>query len=69
MTDLEKLKALLTEFGVPFTVETCREHDEAETQVWVTSDSDHEKITGYMGFFTTYEFDLSGKFLRMGAWE
>jgi hypothetical protein len=65
MTDQEKMTSLLTEFGVPFEVET--EGD--ITVVTVDERSSHPKVGGYGGFYTCFHFDQDGKFIRMGAWE
>lgn len=59
MNDKEKLKALLTEFGVGFT----------EDDASITCEEGDAKVGGYIGFGTTFEFDTEGKFIRMGAWE
>jgi hypothetical protein len=53
MTDKEELMALLTKWGVTYEV--------TETSIDVAG--------GYIGFFTSFEFDESGKFIKMGAWE
>ncbi|MFG9350137.1 hypothetical protein ACEP28_32440 [Pseudomonas aeruginosa] len=59
MSDQEKLKALLTEFGVGFT----------EDETSISCEAGDAKVGGYIGFGTTFEFDTEGKFKRMGAWE
>ena len=63
MSDLEKLKALLTEFGVPFT--------EDENEITVTRDrrNESEKVGGYSHFFTAFVFNEDSSFNHMGAWE
>lgn len=60
MKDIDKLTALLDEFGVG----------------WEFADDERivcceglEKITGYNGFYTTFDFDVDGKFICMGAYE
>ena len=63
MTDLDKLKALLTEFGVGFEVEAT------EDGTSVTCSDGRSKVSGYAGFFTSFDFDCAGKFKEMGAWE
>ncbi len=70
-TDKEKLKALLTEWDVPF-VEEKNENVIAVGNPPFTSSTffvPSEKVTGYMGFFTAFEFTDDGKFIQMGAWE
>lgn len=63
MTDIEKLKALLHEFGVPYE-ETCGD------AIYVSvKEGAAATVSGYFMFCTIFEFDLGGKFLRMGAWE
>jgi hypothetical protein len=29
----------------------------------------YEKVTGYCGFLTCFDFTKEGKFIQMGAWE
>lgn len=59
MTDREKLIALLTEFGVGFT--------EGEGSIFCESGS--SKVEGYIGFYTSFQFDSTGNFIGMGAYE
>ena len=59
MNDKEKLKALLTEFGVVF--------EEKDNNIVCRDGA--EKVGGYLGFFTEFEFDAEGKFISIGAWE
>jgi hypothetical protein len=59
MSDFEKLKALLTEFGVGF----------GEGQWRIVCESGGEKVTGYSGLFTEFTFDGDGSFIEMGAYE
>jgi hypothetical protein len=62
---MEKLCALLDSWGVPY------ERDGTTIQVGRGTEffHDHEKIDGYLGFFTKFEFGAAGEFARMGAWE
>ena len=64
MKDIDKLKKLLTEFGVGFTVETDKEGRE-----YIECMEGEEKIEGYSSFMTHFEFDEKGSFVLMGAWE
>jgi len=59
MTDKEKLIRLLTGFGVEFYLDkdTIECHENGKN------------IKGYIGFFTCFEFDDSGAFVEMGAYE
>lgn len=71
MTDLDNLKALLTDWGVPFV--EGDEDDEHEVVVTQSNDLEEKeaapKVDGYGGFFTAFIFDPRGAFIRMGAWE
>jgi len=64
MTDFEKLKGLLDEFGVEFSVERD-EHDD----VFVCCKEGSKKVSGFSLFYTDFEFDEQGKFVKMGAWK
>ena len=59
MTDKQKLIELLFSFGVAYKSDgndiVCHEGD--------------EKVTGYGCFYTRFEFDENGKFIKLGAWE
>lgn len=59
LSDLEKLKRLLTEFGVEFT----------ENGTALICEEGSKKVTGYSGFVTEFTFDSGGKFVEMGAYE
>lgn len=65
MTDLEKLKALLTEWGVNFS----QHSDSSGIEVMVAQETGGPKVGGYNCFFTTFDFDNDGTFKTMGAWE
>ena len=74
MTDKEKLIELLKSFGVPFKEERCKsnngwyegvEFGNPLYEEWEESD----KVSGYYGFYTHFEFDETGKFICVGAWE
>lgn len=74
MTDKEKLLALLSEWGVPYKQEDIpsqpEERGERAVIIGLTGDfPETDKVTGYTGFFTSFEFSLDGEFVRMGAWE
>ena len=64
MTDYEKLKALLTEFGVGF-----KEVEHGSGARSIECHCEDSKITGYSCFYTSFEFNNEGKFIEMGAWE
>lgn len=59
MTDRDKLKNLLEEFGVGFT----------ESGDSILCEEGDTKVVGYSGFGTEFSFDSEGKFLQMGAYE
>lgn len=56
MTDKQELIGLLTKWGVKYSVE--KNHPD---NIMVYG--------GYEGFFTEFEFDANGAFIKMGAWE
>ena len=64
-TDFQKLKALLTEFGVGY--EEIVPYD--QNGYLIKCDQGHDKVGGYIGFFTCFEFCSGGKFIQMGAYE
>ena len=59
-SDKEKLIELLTSFGVEFS-----ETDNGKIEM-IAGD---EKIVGYMGFYTSFDFCEDGEFEKVGAWE
>jgi len=59
MTDQEKLVALLTGFDVGF----------EESDDTVTCYEGDNGVSGYSCFYTRFEFDATGKFEQMGAYE
>lgn len=67
MTDKEKLTDLFNEFGIEL-----RDHgycgDIEENKLFLV-EGHTEKIKGYSGFFTHFEFDDEGKFIECGIWE
>ena len=99
MSHYEKLRALLTEFGVEYEeadshenlfirdggaqvskVIICREGSDKqaisreEIKRWIEDGAPirvegETKISGYSMFYTAFEFDEDGEFIRMGAWE
>jgi hypothetical protein len=71
MTDLEKLTALLREWGVPYKQSAESDDVDEFVSITVTRDlhAEHPKIGGYLGFLTEFKFSKEGSFLWMGAWE
>lgn len=74
MTDKEKLVGLLTEFGIPYK-EMAGEDTDVSSQVvfgrgnWEYETEKSEQVSGYIGFYTSFNFDGNGSFLFAGAWE
>lgn len=64
MTDFQKLKNMLDDFGVGYEL-----HDIEPTGTIVRCAEGAKKVRGYSSFFTDFLFDRYGAFLRMGAWE
>ncbi len=63
MTDLDKLKGLLSEFGVEYT------SVEALGVISIACSQGSVKVSGYVEFYTAFEFTSEGEFILMGAWE
>jgi len=63
MTDKEKFKRLLQEFGIGFTESLITEGFIIVCRV------DNDKVVGYGGFFTEFRFDSRGKFIEIGIFE
>lgn len=76
MTDYNKLKQLLSEFGIGFIEEPL-----TETKFYQANDVKikfiktirlevgNEKIDGYSGFSSEFYFDEHDKFIEVGIWE
>lgn len=62
MKDIDKLKTLLTKFGVLW-------REENRSGIMLHIEQPQEKVGGYNGFATYFHFDKEGKFKEMGAWE
>lgn len=69
MTDVEKLIELLSSFGVEFSRDDMARADTGKISDVVTLYCGSEKVGGYCGFFTEFEFDENGTFVTVGAWE
>ena len=63
MTDHDKLKSLLDEFGVGY------EEKQYGEKKLIMCEEGNEKVSGYFGFVTTFVFKNDGEFINMGAWE
>jgi hypothetical protein len=61
-TDMEKLTALFTEFGIGFKPNDLTENS-------IVCEKGDAKIGGYNGFTAQFDFDENGKFKEMSVWE
>ena len=64
MTDIEKMKALLTDFGVEFECAT-----DSKQQTFITCYEGAKKVRGYGSFYTSFISNEDGTFNYIGAWE
>jgi phage I-like protein len=70
MTDLEKLRMLFSEFGIGYMGEDDEGHKGVILRVpWKDHEREKIKIDGYDDFVTVFEFDDSGKFVKVNLWE
>lgn len=74
MNDKQKLIQMLLDFGVSFKEQRCKNargwNDGVEFGNSLYGEWDESnKVDGYSGFFTQFEFDENGKFVCVGAWE
>lgn len=75
MTDLDNFKVMLNSWGVPHKAYAPYDDDNESIASTIkvggyAHQSDPRKtVTGYRGFYTLFNFDEGGKFIRMGAWE
>lgn len=73
MNDKQKLIKLLLDFGVPFKEQRCKNdrgwNEGVEFGNLLYGRDESDKVDGYSGFFTQFEFDENGKFICVGAWE
>jgi hypothetical protein len=64
MTDLEKMKQLYDEFGVPYVIQERDQKFYVGFQhLEITVDKENEKLSGYDGSCVRNVFDENGKFL------
>jgi len=83
MTDVERLKQLLIDFGIEFT-DTMDVDMASEQTLQVKQNQVKTKrsflqtiriqegtgsVKGYSYFYTDFEFDTDGKFIDVGIWE
>ena len=67
MTDIEKLRCLLREFGVGFNDLQFKFNEVASSVECLARE--HAKVEGYSGFAVNFNFDIDGKFIGVGIWE
>lgn len=63
LSDFEKWKKFLESFNIKYSDYST------EDKKLLRTESGYSKVTGYLGFFTEFEFTIDGKFIQMGAWE
>lgn len=70
MTDLERWRVWLAEFGIVFEEEIFRDADRipAGTTLAIEANTG-PKNDGYTGFMTVVKFDRDGVFVSIGAYE
>jgi hypothetical protein len=71
MTDLERMKQLFTDMGLPFSVAACdpfvfaiEGHGFDETMTLIHIETDNNVICGYDCFYSDFAFDSNGKFFK-----
>ena len=77
MNDLEKIKGLFDELGIGYRHEhrdntklgKYRTDEPDYTQVLILEAKVHDKVKGYSGFSSEYEFDEKGNFREVSIWE
>jgi len=72
MTDLERFIELYRSFGIEcrvFVNKDCNQEIDLNGSNLSNAQTDSIKFDGYAGFFSSVEFDMSGKFLKQGFWE
>jgi len=68
MTDFERTKQFLDSLGISYSTDSGNitfgnnQYNDGEFPLC-------NKVDGYSGFYTRFEFDESGNFLTVGAWE
>ena len=68
MTDLERTTLFFDSLHIPYTLKLWGEEGN-QVNVLTVSAKASDKVLGYTGFFTDFEFYLDGKFKSMGIWE
>lgn len=73
MSDLERLCKLFDDFGVKYKRDTDPFNKWQEIYIFQKEDlideDQSDKVHGYIGFYTVYQFDQEGRFISMGAYE
>lgn len=71
-TDYERTKEFMDSLGILYSNYTVYDTQNVVFGNTDLSDDvfpDCDKVGGYDGFYTRFEFDENGKFLTVGAWE
>ena len=73
MTDYDRFKALMADFGVPLhetkITNTVGVKDSISLEIHADDKYDTDKVEGYGGFVSAFVFDKNGKFVTVGVWE
>lgn len=74
LADIDKLKELLEDFGIPYSLSDSYNirigYGEHYQSVFGTNGSaEHSTIDGYSCFYSQWEFDEYGQFVKTGSWE
>ena len=69
MSDLERLKALLDDWDVPYKEDGEQDGTGITVGGFGQTLGGNPKVDGYIGFYTRFEFTRDGVFRLMGAWE
>jgi hypothetical protein len=67
MTDLQAFKKLYGRFGINLVEK--KEQGKIFIEFGSCSENNHEKLTGYLGFYSRVTFNLEGKFINQGFYE
>lgn len=64
VTDLQRFIELYRSVGIELVPETTD-----DGTPWLTLKEGDPKVGGYLGFYTSIEFDKDGKFVQQSVWE
>jgi hypothetical protein len=69
LNDYEKVKQLFSELNIGWLTEVPDRIPVNDNNKRLILYSGKEKIDGYCDFFSEFEFDSDGKFIKVGIWE